>query len=48
MKDTGFFVPEDRRDRLAATHDKNAAGKLIVSDDPARSRYLKKPTSTTR
>src|SRR5262249_36801336 len=35
MKDTGFFVPEDRRDRLAATHGKGAAGKLIVSDDPA-------------
>ena len=28
MKDTGFFVPEDRRDRLAASHGKNAAGEL--------------------
>src|SRR5262245_35266264 len=32
MKDTGLFVPEDRRARLAATHGKD--GKLIVSDDP--------------
>jgi CubicO group peptidase (beta-lactamase class C family) len=47
MKDTGFFVPEDRRDRLAATHGKNAAGKLIVSDDPAKSRFLKEPTLLT-
>jgi CubicO group peptidase (beta-lactamase class C family) len=44
MKDTGFFVPEDRRDRLAASHGKNAVGKLIVSDDPAKSGFLKKPT----
>src|SRR5262249_14857859 len=36
--------PEDRRDRLAASHGKNAAGKLIVSDDPAKSSFLKKPT----
>jgi CubicO group peptidase (beta-lactamase class C family) len=47
MKDTGFFVPEDRRDRLAATHGKDAAGKLIVSDDPAKSSFLKKPTLLT-
>jgi CubicO group peptidase (beta-lactamase class C family) len=43
MKDTGFFVPEGSRDRLAASHGKNAAGKLFVSDDPAKSNFLKKP-----
>ena len=28
MKDTGFFVPEEKRDRLAAAYRLNAAGEL--------------------
>jgi CubicO group peptidase (beta-lactamase class C family) len=43
MKDTGFFVPAGKQDRLAATHGRDGKGKLTVTDTPAKSRYLKKP-----
>jgi CubicO group peptidase (beta-lactamase class C family) len=44
MKDTGFFVPARSQDRFAATHGRNAQGKLTVSDAPSKSPFLKKPT----
>ncbi len=40
MSDTAFFVPYEKLDRFSANY--NPGGKLI--DDPATSRYLKKPT----
>ncbi len=43
MKDTGFFVPEKEQGRFAATHGKNNKGKLIVTDAPSKSSFLKKP-----
>jgi CubicO group peptidase (beta-lactamase class C family) len=42
MKDTGFSVPEKSKGRFAATHGR-IKGKLGVTDDPAKSKFLKKP-----
>ncbi len=39
MSDTAFFVPKEKRDRFSANY--KPGGELI--DDPATSRYLKKP-----
>jgi len=39
MKDTAFHVPAEKVDRFAVCY----SLALIVSDDPAKSRYLKKP-----
>lgn len=39
MKDTAFHVPAEKVDRFAACYTLG----LIVSDNPAKSRYLKKP-----
>lgn len=39
MSDTGFFVPKEKRARFSANY--KPGGELI--DDPATSRYLKKP-----
>jgi len=39
MKDTAFYVPAEKVDRFAVCY----SFALIVSDDPAKSRYLKKP-----
>lgn len=39
MKDTAFHVPAEKIDRFAVCY----SFALIVSDDPAKSRYLKKP-----
>jgi CubicO group peptidase (beta-lactamase class C family) len=44
MRDTGFFVPEKDRARFAATHGRKEKAKLIVTEAPDKSRYLKKPT----
>jgi CubicO group peptidase (beta-lactamase class C family) len=43
MRDTGFYVPEKQQERFAATHGRNKKGKLMVTEPPAKSRYLKKP-----
>jgi CubicO group peptidase (beta-lactamase class C family) len=43
MKDTGFFVPENKLDRLAANYGPEDKGGLKVVDAPAQSRYRKKP-----
>jgi CubicO group peptidase (beta-lactamase class C family) len=42
MKDTGFYVPADKLERLCTAYMPNA-GKLEVFDDPAHSRYAKPP-----
>jgi CubicO group peptidase (beta-lactamase class C family) len=43
MKDTGFFVPEGKGERLAANYSRGEKGGLKVNDAPTQSRYLKKP-----
>lgn len=43
MVDTGFWVPEDKADRLAACYGRNARKELVLIDDPARSSYLRRP-----
>ena len=43
MPDSGFFVPADKLDRLAATHG-TADGKLRVTDAPATSSFRTRPT----
>jgi CubicO group peptidase (beta-lactamase class C family) len=41
MKDTGFFVPDDKIDRFAATYGPGENGQLKVTDGPATSPYRK-------
>jgi len=43
MKDTGFFVPKDKVDRLAVNYNYKA-GRLSVKDAPKTSKYLENPT----
>lgn len=43
MKDTAFYVPAEKVDRFAVCYGPKLAGWLPVTDDPAKSRYLKKP-----
>jgi len=43
MKDTGFFVAENKIDRFAANHGPKLAGGLRVTDAPHSSRYRRKP-----
>jgi len=43
MKDTAFFVPDDKLERFAANYASNRRGKLTLKDAPARSRYRKRP-----
>jgi CubicO group peptidase (beta-lactamase class C family) len=43
MKDTGFFVREDKLEHLAATYGPGDKSGLKVTDVPARSRYRTKP-----
>jgi CubicO group peptidase (beta-lactamase class C family) len=43
MRDTGFFVPEGKWERLAANYGPGEKGGLKVVDAPARSRYRTKP-----
>jgi len=44
MKDTGFYVPAEKVDRLAVCYGPNIMGMLLVTDGAANSRYLTKPT----
>jgi CubicO group peptidase (beta-lactamase class C family) len=46
MVDTGFWVPEDRADRLAALYARNPDKSLRLLDDPEASR-LRRPVSFT-
>jgi CubicO group peptidase (beta-lactamase class C family) len=43
MVDTGFEVPSSKLPRLAANYRPGDGGRLEVIDDPANSRYAKKP-----
>ena len=43
MKDTGFYVPENKSQRLASQHSRNASGKLRVSEPGESSPFQKKP-----
>jgi len=44
MKDTAFHVPPKKVDRLSVCYGPNITGGLNITDDPAKSRYLKKPS----
>jgi CubicO group peptidase (beta-lactamase class C family) len=44
MKDTGFFVPAEKADRLAANYQRKADGSLELADDPQHSRFLREPS----
>lgn len=43
MKDTGFYVPADKLDRLATVYNSNEKGTLKPTDVPATSSYRTKP-----
>lgn len=43
MKDSGFFVPEDKLDRFAANHGLDKEKKLTATETAAKSRYRTKP-----
>ncbi|KQY28716.1 serine hydrolase [Caulobacter sp. Root1455] len=43
MVDTGFFVPDDQRDRFTACYTLNPKGEVVLQDDPTTSRYLSEP-----
>ena len=44
MKDTGFFVPEDRADRLTASHGRDGKEKKLTATEKAdKSRFRSKP-----
>jgi CubicO group peptidase (beta-lactamase class C family) len=44
MVDTGFFVPEDQRDRFTACYALTPSGKVVLQDDPEKSHFLKDPS----
>ena len=44
MEDTGFVVPDDKLDRFAASYRRDRSKKLLLVEDPERSRYRKEPT----
>ena len=44
MKDTAFHVPAKKTERFAACYGPKLSGGLNIVDDPAKSRYLKKPS----
>lgn len=44
MRDTAFFVPDDKADRLAASYGRTWQKTLKLIDDPERSRYRRPPT----
>ena len=44
MVDTDFFVPDDKLDRFAANYGRDEHKQLILIDDPADSRYRRRPT----
>lgn len=43
MKDTDFFVPDNKIDRFAANHSPRLVGGLRVRDAPSSSRYRREP-----
>ncbi len=43
MKDTGFFVPENKLNRFTANHGYELTGALRVTEAPQQSRYRKAP-----
>ncbi len=43
ITDTGFYVPEDKRERFATNYYADGKGRMIIKDDPQRSGYLHKP-----
>jgi CubicO group peptidase (beta-lactamase class C family) len=43
MKDTAFYVPETKRERLTACYQAQADGKLKLQDDPQKSTYAEPP-----
>ncbi len=43
MVDTGFHVPEAKRDRFAANYARRGGEMLALADDPAESAYLQPP-----
>jgi CubicO group peptidase (beta-lactamase class C family) len=44
MKDTGFYVPEDKADRFTASHGIDKEKKTLIANEPAaKSRFLNKP-----
>ena len=43
MKDTGFFVPQDKLDRFAAVHGLDKQNKVAVTETAEKSRYRNKP-----
>jgi CubicO group peptidase (beta-lactamase class C family) len=43
MVDTGFWVPEDTADRLAALYTRRADGTVALSPSPAKTSYFKPP-----
>jgi len=43
MKDTGFFVPQDKLDRFAAVHGLDKQNKVAVTETAEKSRYSSKP-----
>lgn len=43
MADTGFYVPPDKLDRLAALYARETGGSLRLAEAPAQSRYRIKP-----
>jgi CubicO group peptidase (beta-lactamase class C family) len=44
MVDTGFYVPDDKADRLAACYGRNSRKETVLVDDPATSGWRKRPT----
>lgn len=43
MKDTGFSVPAEKSERLAACYGLDQSGRIVLQDDPATSRFLAPP-----
>jgi len=44
MVDTSFFVPEPQRARFTACYTLTPSGKVVLQDDPEKSRYLTDPS----
>jgi CubicO group peptidase (beta-lactamase class C family) len=44
MVDTAFLVPDDKADRFAACYRRDGNKKLVLFDDPQRSRYRQQPS----
>jgi CubicO group peptidase (beta-lactamase class C family) len=44
MVDTGFFVPEEKAERLAALYTRGSSKQLTLLDDPEKSRSLRMPS----